>query len=271
MIDARETTDIIRRICEELSIAFSANRVYPGIADLRADGQTVPVEKHLDSVGKQFGLRFRPMSGPIRDLLSTVADSGPVLIGKLTLGDRLVAEDTPLTLILRFSGRNKLVIVQDGVEQTVKASWVRRHFRLKDSRSYNWLLAQPMLAAQNASRIHYDGSTETKALTPLKRLIAFMKPETGDVKAILVFSIVIGLLSLTLPLAVEAVVNTIAYGRHLQPLIVLSLIVLGVFRLSSCLAGFEYDSRRIHSAQAVRAYCRRPFLPANPRSFTNLA
>ena len=225
MIDAKETTDIIRRICEQLSIAFSANRVYPGIADLRADGQTVPVEKHLDSVGKQFGLRFRPMSGPIRDLLSTVADSGPVLIGKLTLGDRLVAEDTPLTLILRFSGRNKLVIVQDGVEQTVKASWIRRHFRLKDSRSYNWLLAQPMLAAQNASRIHYDGSTETKTLTPLKRLIAFMKPETGDVKAILVFSLVIGLLSLTLPLAVEAVVNTIAFGS-VQPLIVLSLIVL---------------------------------------------
>ena len=226
MIDAKETTDIIRRICEELSIAFSANRVYPGIADLRSDGQTVPVEKHLDSVGKQFGLRFRKMSGPIRDLLSTVADSGPVLIGKLTLGDRLVAEDTPLTLILRFSGRNKLVIVQDGVEQTVKASWLRKNFRLKDSRSYNWLLAQPMLAAQNASRIHYDGSTKAESLTPLKRLIAFMKPEAGDVKAIFVFSLVIGLLSLTLPLAVEAVVNTIAYGRYLQPLIVLSLIVL---------------------------------------------
>ena len=226
MIDAKETTDIIRRICEQLSIAFSANRVYPGIADLRADGQTVPVEKHLDSVGKQFGLRFRPMSGPIRDLLSTVADSGPVLLGKLTLGDRLVDEETPLTLILRFSGRNKLVIVQDGVEQIVKASWIRKHFRLKDSRSYNWLLAQPMLAAQNASRIHYDGSTKVEPLTPLKRLIAFIKPEAGDVRAILVFSIVIGLLSLTLPLAVEAVVNTIAYGRHLQPLIVLSLIVL---------------------------------------------
>ena len=226
MIDAKETTDIIRRICEQLSIAFSANRVYPGIADLGADRQSIPVEKHLDSVGKQFGLRFRPMSGPIRDLLSTVADSGPVLIGKLTLGDRLIAEETPLTLILRFSGRNKLVIVQDGVEQIVKASWIRRHFRLKDSRSYNWLLAQPMLAAQNASRIHYDGSTQEKALTPLKRLIAFMKPEAGDVKAILVFSIFIGLLSLTLPLAVEAVVNTIAYSRSPQPLIVLSLIVL---------------------------------------------
>jgi len=226
MIDAKATTDIIRRICEELSIAFSANRVYPGIADLRADDQQVPVEKHLDSVGKQFGLRFRPMSGSISDLLSTIADSGPVLIGKLTLGDRLVDEETPLTLILRNSGRNKLVIVQDGVEQTVKTSWVRKHFRLKDSRSYNWLLAQPMLAAQNASRIQYDGSTQTKALTPLRRLIAFMKPEAGDVKAIFVFSLFIGLLSLTLPLAVEAVVNTIAYGRHLHSLIVLSLIVL---------------------------------------------
>ena len=63
-------------------------------------------------------------------------------------------------------------------------------------------------------------------MKPLKRLISFLKPETGDLKTILVFSIVIGLLSLTTPLAVEAVVNTIAFGRYLQPLIVLSLIVL---------------------------------------------
>ncbi len=226
MIDAKETTDIIRRICEHMTIAFSANRVYPGIADLKTSDEPVEVEKHLDSVGKQFGIRFRPMSGPVRDLLSTVADSGPVLVGKLTLGDRLATEGAPLTLILRFSGRNKLVIVQDGIEQLVNTSWVRKRFRLKDSRDYNWLLAQPMLAAQNASRIHYDGSTAPKPLAPLKRLIAFMKPETGDIKSIFVFSLFIGLLSLTLPLAVEAVVNTIAYGRYLQPLIVLSLIVM---------------------------------------------
>ena len=56
--------------------------------------------------------------------------------------------------------------------------------------------------------------------------MALLKPEAKDIRAILVFSIIIGLLSLTLPLAVEAVVNTIAYGRSLQPLIVLSLIVL---------------------------------------------
>ncbi|MEM7457767.1 MAG: ABC transporter ATP-binding protein, partial [Planctomycetota bacterium] len=61
---------------------------------------------------------------------------------------------------------------------------------------------------------------------PLKRLYGLLKPEAQDVRTILIFSIVTGLLSLTTPLAVEAVVNTIAFGQYLQPLIVLSLIVL---------------------------------------------
>ena len=50
--------------------------------------------------------------------------------------------------------------------------------------------------------------------------------KSSDIRAIFVFSLIVGLLSLTTPLAVEAVVNTIAFGRYLQPLIVLSFIML---------------------------------------------
>jgi putative ABC transport system ATP-binding protein len=63
-------------------------------------------------------------------------------------------------------------------------------------------------------------------MKPFHRFVALLKPEARDIRTIIIFSIIIGLLSLTLPLAVEAVVNTIAYGRALQPLVVLSLIVL---------------------------------------------
>jgi putative ABC transport system ATP-binding protein len=83
-----------------------------------------------------------------------------------------------------------------------------------------------MFSAGNASRIHYQTGTQTEPLKPFRRFVALLKPESRDIRVILIFSIIIGLLSLTLPLAVEAIVNTIAYGRSLQPLIVLSLIVL---------------------------------------------
>ncbi|MFN9719902.1 MAG: peptidase domain-containing ABC transporter, partial [Planctomycetota bacterium] len=61
---------------------------------------------------------------------------------------------------------------------------------------------------------------------PLNRLIALLQPEAGDVWVVLVFALVSGLLGMTTPLAVEALVNTVAFGRFLQPVVVLSLMLL---------------------------------------------
>ncbi len=60
---------------------------------------------------------------------------------------------------------------------------------------------------------------------PLTRFLSLMRPERQDVLAILVFAIVIGLLGLATPLAVESLVNTIAFNRYLQPIVVLSLVL----------------------------------------------
>ncbi len=60
---------------------------------------------------------------------------------------------------------------------------------------------------------------------PLHRFISLLRPEKPDILAILIFSIVVGLLGLATPLAVESLVNTIAFNRYLQPIIVLSLLL----------------------------------------------
>ncbi len=234
MIDATQTTELIRRICEQMGIAFSANRVYPGLADLQREGVEVPVATHLDAVGKQFGLRFRPMEGSFRDMINAATDSGPVLIGDLTPDKSADTGSRRLALVLNARQRGKLVVsrVGDGKttanEKTVSATWIRRNFRQEKSKTWRWLLVQPLLAAQEASSFDSDYNISGNVPTPpkpLKRLVALLKPEAGDIKTIFIFSLIIGLLSLTTPLAVEAVVNTIAFGRYLQPLVVLSLIV----------------------------------------------
>ena len=217
-----EINNLIRRICQQLGIAFSANRVFPGIADLERDGELAPPKETLDAIGRQFGFRFRPMVGSIRDLFNTVSDAGPVLLIE-TPED---PEQEPSMALVLSVNRSTLTIHQNGTDQKVPPRWIRTHFPSEGGKKFSWLLVQPMLAAESASRFHYQGNLNAEPMKPLKRFISFLKPETGDLKTILVFSIVIGLLSLTLPLAVEAVVNTIAFGRYLQPLIVLSLIVL---------------------------------------------
>jgi ABC-type bacteriocin/lantibiotic exporter with double-glycine peptidase domain len=63
-----------------------------------------------------------------------------------------------------------------------------------------------------------------------------MRPDKSDLWTILVFSVVVGILTLTTPIAVEALVNTVAFGRFVQPVVILSLIVLVFLAFSSALS-----------------------------------
>ncbi len=222
-VSSAEIVALMRRICEHLGIAFSANRVFPSLADLSQDGHAVGQVELFNAIGKHFGIRFREMTGSLRELTYIVSDSGPVLVRpKFTQGD----DSQNGVLVLDAKKRNRLTINQMGEDQQVPSGWLKQNLQRDDQNQYRWLLIQPMLAAENASRFQYECGTLGAPLKPLKRFIALLKPEAQDIRAILIFSVIIGLLSLTTPLAVEAVVNTIAFGRYLQPLVVLSFIML---------------------------------------------
>lgn len=74
---------------------------------------------------------------------------------------------------------------------------------------------------------------------PLWRLWALLKPEWSDIWIVIVFALLIGLLALATPIAVETLVNTVAFGRFLQPLVVLSLMLLAFLSFSSALRALQ--------------------------------
>ncbi len=69
---------------------------------------------------------------------------------------------------------------------------------------------------------HADGHHAS----PFSRLRWWMGAERTDIWVVVIYSVVIGLLSLVVPIATQSLVNTIAFGTLLQPLVVLSLLVL---------------------------------------------
>ncbi|QDT72333.1 peptidase domain-containing ABC transporter [Lacipirellula limnantheis] len=84
-----------------------------------------------------------------------------------------------------------------------------------------WIALQPLLLCSPPSSAHEHP-------TPLSRLLTLLAPDRSDIGVILIFAVVIGLLALSSPIAVEALVNTVAFGQFVQPVIVLAGI-LGVF------------------------------------------
>jgi putative ABC transport system ATP-binding protein len=76
-------------------------------------------------------------------------------------------------------------------------------------------------------------------ITPLRRFVEILRGEWNDVWIVLTFAVVVGILSLATPIAVEALVNTVAFGRFLQPIIILAAILLGFLMFSAALRGVQ--------------------------------
>lgn len=71
----------------------------------------------------------------------------------------------------------------------------------------------------------YKKKTAWHGQPPQLRAFEWVEAERGNVWILVVYSIAIALLSLVAPIAVQAMVNTIAFGSLLQPVVVLGLIV----------------------------------------------
>jgi len=81
--------------------------------------------------------------------------------------------------------------------------------------------------------IHHDDNAEHP--TPVQRLRHMLHEDRSELLILFAYIVVTGLFALAVPLAAQALVNTIAAGFSLQPLIVLTLMVLGGLLFAGCL------------------------------------
>ncbi|MEM6654210.1 MAG: ABC transporter ATP-binding protein [Planctomycetota bacterium] len=74
---------------------------------------------------------------------------------------------------------------------------------------------------------------------PVERLLRIVKPEWPDISMILVFAFFAGVLNLATPIAVEALVNTVAFGRLLQPVLVLAILLFGFLAFAAVMSAMQ--------------------------------
>ncbi len=76
----------------------------------------------------------------------------------------------------------------------------------------------------------------TDILTKLKTIL---QPEVSFFITAIIYGIGVSLLMLALPISVQALINTVTFGVVLQPLIILSIVLLGLLLFSSCLSALR--------------------------------
>ena len=83
----------------------------------------------------------------------------------------------------------------------------------------------------------HSGAHAHVHLSPRKRLFNLLSLEASDIWIVTIYAIVIGLLSLATPIAVQSLINQVSFGVLLQPVVLLTLmlfiglVVVGVLRM----------------------------------------
>jgi len=83
------------------------------------------------------------------------------------------------------------------------------------------------------------GHTTHRRARPWQRLSALLRLERSDVLTLLAFALGVGLLSIVVPAAIEALVNTVAFGVLLWPVFVLSLVMFAFLLLAGVLRALQ--------------------------------
>jgi len=83
------------------------------------------------------------------------------------------------------------------------------------------------------------GHTSQRRTRPWQRLSALLRLERSDVLTLLAFALGVGLLSIVVPAAIEALVNTVAFGVLLWPVFVLSLVMFAFLFVAGILRALQ--------------------------------
>jgi len=208
-------------------------------------------------VGESLDLRIRIVESDLDDALTFVQQGIPVATclsnqaRDESAHDNLAGGDMQWVLLAQVRGRRLRIASLDASPDTwiTLSAFRERLGAANGNAKRRWVVGQAAMSC-DAGLSSVDGSDQGHGradahtggdhdshVPPLRRLLRLMRPEQGDIWVVFVFSAIVGILTLASPVAVEALVNTVAFGQYLQPVIVLALMLLMFLSFAAAMRG----------------------------------
>jgi len=177
------------------------------------DDTAVSGAMRLRRMASGYGLRVEAWEGTLAEALEVCGAQTPVL--------RELGDEWWVLCGFRSGAVCVAIVGREGLEErTVRQSRLATMLRLAPDLPNHWLVAEPLQCLGDAAQPGGDHH-----LPPFSRLLALLRPEKQDLSLVMAFAFGVGLLGLATPVAVQALVNTVAMGAVLQPVVVLALLL----------------------------------------------
>lgn len=182
----------------------------------------------------------------IRKFESKLSEAVELVHNGLSVATLIIGDDGRPTWIsiIRESGNRVLVeTLADGVVKWKTIAQLKQMLGLISlDMEATWLVCYPILIKPSddaGGDQGKKGAGPPKKMPPLTRLLEILRAETGDINVIVVFALVVGLLTLTTPIAVEVLVNLVVFGQYVQPVLILAFIVFVLLSFSASMTALS--------------------------------
>ncbi|MCB9592669.1 MAG: ATP-binding cassette domain-containing protein [Sandaracinaceae bacterium] len=187
------------------------------IADRTSAEDRGPWPQRLVAACEELGLHATHLEGSVADIARAVGPEHPVVA--LDVDGRWV-------LLTDRRGRQLEVERRDGVVRWASRGELAELLDPAQLGAVTWVAVDPPGLLHDPDGAADDAEGSGPPPSPWARLRLVLRQERHDVLVTLVYAIGVGLLTLATPIAVQALVNTVAFGTLLQPLAVLAILVL---------------------------------------------
>jgi ABC-type bacteriocin/lantibiotic exporter with double-glycine peptidase domain len=167
--------------------------------------------KWLTEAGVSLGLRCRSVTLSLDQAIDLAEDGAALVLWRQE-------ESGPIVLGSAKGSRVTISRSQASHDEPIPRLRVAGELRLDANATHDWLVVVPSPAQASHSDHH---------ASPVRRLFLLWRPERSDILTVVAFAFFAGLLSLATPIAVEALVTTVAFGRAYQPVLWLAVLLFG--------------------------------------------
>lgn len=228
----REITMILEYLADANEVTFDHSEIHTALSDFRYHNprsQFGNIYEIIQETASIFGLKVHVVRKPLSQVKINVSQASPWLVqipSRINPG----AETEWLSIFSYRGGKFKVLFLsEEPTEKWITTEKLLETIGITEKDQYiRWLISEPIspigYAISPKSSIGHHGY-KAKVLDPIQRIYSLLKIERKDIWIIIIYGIAVGILSLVVPIATSSLVNIVAFGVLLQPILVLTFLV----------------------------------------------
>ncbi len=221
------------RLLEAIFKAYGIGRPHAALRRAVADAAAIQDQSRLlAGCLERLGIAARPVESTVEAAVKAASDhrSGFLLLGEPRELDAsfMIFKGRIMRIPNAADGRPSSVITLDAFLEETQFTKQSKITLLQIEHRPNIDLAR-------------DARTDDEPvpLTPFRRLMRLLAPDSSDIAIVILFSIGVGILSLATPIAVQSLVNFVAFGGLVQPLFIIGILLFAFLALAGAIRTYK--------------------------------